>query len=324
MKSNGSWTRTWTWTRIWILLGIGATSAWGQADSTQWDWGDFGGIITLDSVTVQASRRGFDVADFVQFVQEDQSFYRAFRNLRFQTYRAENAIAMYDKRNHKKATYRNVIRQLSEGRCRTMEVLEESVTGNFYKRKKRYRYYTATLFDRLFFTWEKVCEEQQEELETDAKAKGMEKHIRELKKLIFQPGTKADVPLIGNKTEIFSPKMRPYYDFSIQRKSHQNGRDCYVFTATVKEAYQTHKQDKTVIKFLETYFDKDSFQVLARNYRLAYRGSLFDFDVKMEIELEQRGDTYLPRLIRYDGFWDVPGKKPEISRFKARFDHSAQ
>ncbi len=310
--------------KAWISLVLGWVLAlpmtWAQSDSTQWNWDDFGGIINLDSITVQASRKGFDVADFVQLVQEDKSFYQAFRNLRFQSYQADNDIAMYDKRGEQKAHYQSKIKQKSEGLCRSMEVMEEQVEGNFFKKKRKYRYYTAKLFDRLFFTWQRVCESGEAQAE-NTKARGMEKHIRELKKLIFQPGNKADIPLIGNKTAIFDPKMMQYYDFSIKSKTLVDGRDCYVFTAQVKEAYQVKKKDKTVIKFLETYFDKKDFQVLARSYQLVYRGSLFDFDVKMDIELEQNQGEYLPRKISYDGFWDVPGKKPEISRFSAQFYH---
>ena len=147
----------------------------------------------------------------------------------------------------------------------------------------------------------------------------MDKHVRELKKLIFQPGSKAEIPIIGNRTEIFDPKLMPYYDFTITSRDYKNGQSCYVFTATVKEEYQKRKQDKTIIKFLETYFEKGTLQVIARNYQLTYKGPLIDFDVKMKIELRRLSEGYTPAYIQYEGAWDVPGKKPEICRFTARF-----
>ena len=301
-----------------LALTFAGLSARAQSDSTLYNFGDFGGIIYLDSLVVTASRQGFDVPDFIRMVREDQTFYQAFRNLRFLSYSSENSIELYDKKDRPKASFQSTIRQQAEGLCRSMEVREEQTTGNFYKRKKKYRYYTAKLYDRLFFTHQPTCEKSRESRE-DPGAKGMDKHVRELKKLIFRPGSKADVPLIGNRTAIFDPAMSPYYDFRIQSRAYKGGIDCYVFTAEVKEEFQIRKKGKTVIKFLETYFDKNTFQVIARNYRLAYRGTLFDFDVQMEIELRQLGGQYAPEYIRYDGFWNIPGRKPEIAQFDIRF-----
>ncbi|MEM6700978.1 MAG: hypothetical protein AAF599_21430, partial [Bacteroidota bacterium] len=47
-------------------------------------------VIHLDSFVVTATRSGFEVADFVEMVQEDESFYQAFRNLRFLSYQSDN------------------------------------------------------------------------------------------------------------------------------------------------------------------------------------------------------------------------------------------
>ena len=71
-----------------------------------------------------------------------------------------------------------------------------------------------------------------------------------------------------------------------------------------------------------TYFDKETFQVVARRYRLQYSGLAFDFDVEMEIELQQverNGQPeYLPRYISYNGWWDIPFQKPERGRFELK------
>jgi len=174
------------------------------------------------------------------------------------------------------------------------------------------------MFDQLFFTHGKVCRSQQT-TKAPPPRKGMGKHISELKKLIFSPGEKADVPIIGKKTEIFSKKMAKYYDYSITSSNYKNLVDCYVFSAVVKPEYQNRKEDKTVIKSLHTYFEKSNFQVIARAYQLKYYGALFDFDIRMKIELKKVGDAYVPEYLEYDGFWNVPMKKREISKFNARF-----
>jgi len=291
-----------------ILLLI-TTFTFGQNDSI-----DFSLYrIDLDSLVVTATRSGFSVEDFVDMVQKDESFHEAFHNIRTLSYSSENEIKMYDKKQREKATYHSITQQNSDGDCRTMETFNELVSGNFYKRKKNIRYYTAKMYDRIFFTHGKICETERKK---SSNPKGMEKNIAELKKLIFSPGKKTDVPIIGKKTAIFDKEMLPYYNMSISSKKYQSSIDCYVFTAVVKPEI---KKGKTIIKFLETYFDKTTFQVIARNYHLKYSGSLFDFDVKMDIKLKKLGQKYLPEFIKYDGNWDVPAKKRETSKFTIRF-----
>ncbi len=287
-------------------------------DTSHSNFYDFGGVILMDSIVVSASKTGFNVADFIDIVRKDESFYQAFRNIRTLSYSAHNKIQMYTKKQRLKAYYENSIKQHSNGTCRSMRILSDTVSGNFYKRKGRLRYYTSKLFDQLFFTKDTICEHHTS-IKQQVPKKGMRKHIHELKKLIFTPGEQADVPMIGKKTAIFSEKMAKYYDYTIRSEWYKDKVDCYVFSAVVKPEFQTRKADKTVIKSLHTYFDKENFQVIARSYQLKYYGALFDFDVKMKIELEKLDDLYVPVYLEYDGFWDIPTKKPEISRFHARF-----
>lgn len=268
-------------------------------------------VVYLDSFVVTASRQGFDVEDFIKIVREDESFYQAFRNLRFLSYQSDNLIEVFDKNKVSIATYNGKTQQNATGRCRSMDILEEEISGNYYKRQRKPRYYTARMYERLFFTEGEECEDGQE---NDS---GMiEKRIDQLKRLIFQPGERVNVPLIGNKTAIFSSEMQPYYDYAITSKAYQDGVDCYVFSARVKP---NTKPDKTVIKYLETYFDKTTFQVVARKYHLMYFGAAFDFDVRMDMQLRKLGKLYIPQRLHYQGFWDIPAKKPERVEFKTRF-----
>ncbi len=134
--------------------------------------------------------------------------------------------------------------------------------------------------------------------------------------MIFQPGRKVEVPLIGKKTAIFDEDMLKYYDFSITSKIYQNKWDCYVFKAAAKPKYRS---GKTVIKYIETYFDKNNFQVVGRNYHLKYDG-LFDFDVKMKIELSKVKEKYVPTFIQYNGQWKIPTKRREVAKFTIHFE----
>ncbi len=275
--------------------------------------------LTLDEFVVKDTR--LNLKNFIKKIQTDETFYRAFKNLRKHTYQAENSITLYDKKKNVRAGYESLILQHSDGSCRTMDVQKESVTGSFFEKNSRKpRFYTAELFDRLFLTHGKVCEGTSED---DADSLSLQKaddktsgHINDLKKLIFKPGERVNVPFIGKKMEIFSEKMQPYYDYSFLSGRYKDSVDCYIFTVRAKPGMG---EKETVVKFMETYFDKVDFQVLGRNYRLKYANWIFQFDVTMNIELGKLGKKYIPYFIHYDGYWDIPLKKPEIAVFYSKF-----
>lgn len=160
---------------------------------------DIAAIVNLDSFVVTATRQGFSVEDFVTMVQEDESFYKAFRQIRFLSYKSNNDIKMFDTKNKVKASYKNLIFQQSDGKCRTMDVLDESIEGNYFKSKNKHKYYTGKLHDRLFLTHGKQCENANVGINTIEGKGKIEKYVAELKKLIFSPGKEADIPLIGKK-----------------------------------------------------------------------------------------------------------------------------
>ena len=280
----------------------------------------FGGMINLDSITVTASRAGFNVADFVELVRNDKSFYQAFTNLRHHSYEFSNHIEILDKNNQITASYDSQARQNSDGDCRSMEEWDREVKGKFFKnkKKKKHKYYTAKLYDRLFFTKDTVCESVRVyEGDGDPRQEG---HIDKLKQLVFSPGEKINVPIIGKKMKIFEPDMAKYYDYEINSVTYKENQPAYVFSAKIKPDYQNYKEDKTVIKSLQTYFDKTSFQVLARDYRLQYSGMLFDFDVTMRIELKQVDGKYVPVFLSYDGDWKVAVKRRERVKFSMKVE----
>lgn len=276
--------------------------------------------VHLDSVVIIATRSGFNTEDFIRLVQTDESLYTAFRNLRTSSYAFETQMSFTDKREQIKATYHSTSKQISDGRCRSMEVLSEKSTGDFFKgRKQKHRYYTYELYDRVFLTHGIVCEETtQSGTNTQGTTEtALERQISELKKLIFRPGEKSNVPFIGQKTEIFSQDMIGHYDFTISSGEY-NGKATYIFTAQVKDIY-VERENKTVFKELITYFSKEDFQVVARRYTLSQSTIAFQFDVSIHVDLIRRGEKYFPAYVSYDGEWNIPTKKREIGSFAVRF-----
>ncbi len=188
----------------------------GQQDSLT----DISAFIYLDSFVVTASKAGFDKEDFIKLVRTDESFLEAFHNLRFISYRSEDHFQFFNKKGKQKASYTDTINQTVEGNCRTMDYVSVDHDGDYFKKAKtrKYNYFTSEMHDRLFYTHQKTCELKNIDLKR-ANSSRMEKYVFELKKLIFRPGEKADVPFIGDKTSIFEKPMMQYYDFKISSAS---------------------------------------------------------------------------------------------------------
>src|SRR5690606_21508081 len=91
-------------------------------------------------VVVNAKRIRFDVNSFIRRVEEDTTFYRAFKNLSLLGFTADNDIQVFDKKGKVKASLKSETRQTMNGRCRSMQVLQEKTTGDFYTSKGEYNY----------------------------------------------------------------------------------------------------------------------------------------------------------------------------------------
>ena len=142
-------------------------------------------MIQLTEVVV---RNKLDVASFIQRVKNDTTFYKAFRNLRVLSFTSLNDIRMQDKKAKVKASLQSKTRQHVSKGCRSMEVMNETVTGDFYEKDGSYNYYTAELYAGLFFTKGEICGESNivSGLQRDVRSKkGIEKHKEQLKMLFF-------------------------------------------------------------------------------------------------------------------------------------------
>ncbi|MBW7952060.1 MAG: hypothetical protein H3C56_05775, partial [Chitinophagaceae bacterium] len=211
---------------------------------------------TLTEVIV---RNNFDYAKLLQQIKEDTTFYKAFKNLRILGFTAFNDIKMLDKKGKIKASLYSKTKQLRANNCRTMQVLEENTTGDFYDENKNYNYTTANMYASLFFTNGTVCNETNivagNKIST-ANKKGMDKHKEQLKMLFFNPGEKIPgIPFIGNKLDLYDDAAHKLYDYKLDLQE-KDGRMFYVFTITTKEDLGAFKKDKVVIDEMTTWFDQ--------------------------------------------------------------------
>jgi hypothetical protein len=176
------------------------------------------------------------------------------------------------------------------------------------------------MYAGLFFAADTICGETNIVAGTsfDLRNKsGLEKHKEQLKMLFFNPGKKVPgIPFIGNKIALFDEDVAKYYDFSIDMAEFK-GENCYVFKSTPRTDLSSSEQDRIVINEMTTWFDVKDWQIVARNYDLSYSAGVYDFDVHIEVEMTRFGDLIVPKVLRYNGNWDVMFKKRERGVFTA-------
>ena len=270
--------------------------------------------ITLDEVVISAQAEGFDVDAFVRRVRTDSTFHKAFLNTRVHphTVRSEARVRRKDER--ESATLHRRARLMRDEGKATLLIDSTAESGRLRDRKGRFRYLTIEMYDDVFFPKGTFAADNTVAGRTLDVARGsrLEKYKGELKKFMFDPGTEiASVPFIGHKLALFSPEMAPHYDFRIWADA-RGGRACWVFSATAKPE---HRDGKTVIKTMDTWFDQETNDVLARTYRIAHKAVFLDFDITISVRNVRIGDALVPVRVSYDGDWNIPFEQRELVRF---------
>jgi hypothetical protein len=273
--------------------------------------------ITLDEVVIKAAGTGnFNTEDFIRKVQEDSSFYQAFKNLRLFNYNYSSHLIVRDKGGNEKAELIRNARQHVRGGMRWVDIESEKKKGRIQDRKGEFRYFTATMFHYIFYPDDTV------HIETGnngGKGTGrQQKFYQKLKYLMFNPGSSIDgVPFVGHRLAIFDEGLRPYYDYFISYGDCPSGGNCYIFTSKVKD--EAEEEKKPVIRELVSYFNEKTGDIMYRSYKMALNSMLYEFDVQMEVKLIQFENTTVPGEVFYKGFWNIPLKKPENVEFTIFF-----
>ncbi|MFN2456690.1 MAG: hypothetical protein ABR502_00675 [Chitinophagaceae bacterium] len=280
-------------------------------------------MVSLSEVVV---RSDLNVPKFLQRIKYDTTFYKAFRNLRVLGFTALNDIRMLDKKGRIKASLQSKTRQNISNGCRAMDVLEEKTSGDIYDRNKQWNYYTAQLYASLFFTLGRICGENNivKGMEISIRnKKGLDKHREQLKMMFFNPGKKiAGIPFMGDKLDIFDSDLAQYYAYSIDIADYEE-QQCYVFTIKKREGLTGSEKGNIVFDNITTWFNSKTMEIAGRNYDLSYNAGVYDFNVHMEVLMTKYGDFLVPKVLRYNGTWDVALKKRERGVFTATlFDYN--
>lgn len=300
---------------IWVVILLAVSYAYNsnaQSDSVDLRLERLLDIIELDSIVVKASASTLNVKDFIELCIYDTTFYQAFANLKNASFVGKHDVTFYNKRGKEKASYSSNTIQHYSPNLRTMEFFDESYSKKYKKRNGKFRYFTGRMYEHLFLVREAEKYHYEERLTIQPNRKGIAKYTQELKKLVFMPGVRADIPLINDEMEIFSEHMQKYYYYRIDSEQIE-GVDCYVFKVQLKPHYN-HLMTRVIVRDMQTYFEKGNLQILARKYHLKSSATIYSFDVRCFAKLTKQAGKYYPSYLEYDGRWDVPLYKPEIAK----------
>jgi hypothetical protein len=199
-------------------------------------------------------RNHFDYKDILNRIKQDTSFYKAFKTLRTIGYSSYNYIQMMDENNKLQASLNSKTRQNKIGGCRTMDVLEEKITGNLRNSKGEYNYTTPALYASLFFTKGSICGETNIVSGKNRKitGSGIDKAKEQLKMLFFNPGKKIPgIPLVGNKLDLYDASAHELYDYKLDYVDY-HGQLVYVFDVQPKADLGFFAKDRVVVDQMTT------------------------------------------------------------------------
>nr|WP_294896492.1 hypothetical protein [uncultured Pedobacter sp.] len=261
---------------------------------------------------VKVGKAGLDIEDFIHEIVTDTSFYEAFRLMPNYRYTAENKLYTYNKKDKVTGSLYRKLEHFPTGNH--LKIIEENTKGDLFKRNGKYNLTTVELFDYLFMNSYKAG---YSDVRTESGDDSKDNWYKEkLKILIFSPGRPVKgVPLISNKTEIFTANMRQYYNYAFAKGMYLDSIPVYRFKVTVKPDLGSWTEDGIMIKELTTIFDQRNFQILGRYIDLKLDNFAFDFNVQMNIEMSYFNNVLLPTKVSYQGNWNIPFKKDERASF---------
>ena len=113
---------------------------------------EYNGIM-LSPVLIADMENGFDVDKFINHIQKDSTFYKAFKSLSLISLTQYNDIAFYDKKGNKEAYYNSISLQKKQGDCRKIRILNQKHSPNYFDKNGDPNFVTAEFYHKLFFVY---------------------------------------------------------------------------------------------------------------------------------------------------------------------------
>ncbi len=278
-------------------------------------------VIQLDDVIISEDNNGFSVEDFIYYVKNDTTFYKGFKHLRYYQHKYSSSLNIYNKKNKKIGVLNKHGTHFSDGE--NAYVVDDSlyIEGKIFKRNGTHKYYTTEAFDEVFFPYDSI--NVSKDINKN-KNKEESQNVRDAKTIGFSIGTDNVEQSKGGakkKLAIFDIDMQKYYDYIISDTVY-NDIACYVFTVRVKENLEKKQIEKALIRKVLSYFDKENFNVIYREYKFVYDNWFINLNMDVIVHLDYVGGIHVPTKILYDGFWKVLFFKKERADFNLKlFDY---
>jgi hypothetical protein len=274
-------------------------------------------VIFLNDVVISEENNGFSVEDFVKYVKQDTTFYMGFKHLRFYSHNYASELNIFDKKGKTIGTLKKVGVHYSDGN--KAWIVNDTIidNGKIFKRNGNYKFYTPEAFDEVFFPSDSIDVSLRI---SEDKNKDDSQNMRDAKTIGFSIGTdgvEQSKGGVSKKLAIFDIQMQQYYDYIIGETTY-NEKECYIFTIKVKEGLSVKDKKKALIRKIVSFFDKENFKVIYREYKFVYSNWFLDLDIDITVNMNYVNGINIPTDIYYKGFWDVIFFKPERAEFRLK------
>ena len=272
-------------------------------------------VIVLDDVVISEEKNGFSVNDFISYVKNDTTFYKAFKHLRFFQHNFKSELNIFNKKNENIASLVKEGIHYSDNKRAYISYDTLLHTGRMFKRNGNYRFYTPKAFDEVFFpsdTFEVFLNIRKEKNSSEES-----QNMRDAKTIGFSIGNdnvEQSKGGVKKKLAIFNIEMQQYYDYVISDTLYNN-YPCYVFSVNVKETISAKMKEKALIRKIVSFFDKKNLNVIFREYIFKYKNWFIDLDINVVVHMDYVNSFHLPIKVEYRGFWDVIFFKTEKAEF---------
>tara|TARA_B100000927_G_scaffold290758_1_gene290484 strand:+ start:4751 stop:5662 length:912 start_codon:yes stop_codon:yes gene_type:complete len=274
-------------------------------------------VILLDDIVISEENNGFSVNDFIEYVKADTTFYMGFKHLRYYSHYFDSELLVNNSHGTIIGSINKKGKHHSNGK-RAWITYDTIITrGKILKRNGDYKYYTLEAFDEVFFPKDSISVGL---IISDVRSKQESQNMRDAKTIGFFIGTdniERSNGGLSKKLAIFDTDMQKYYDYVIGETIYNN-RDCYTFTIKVKDNLSRTSIDKTLVRNITSYFDKQNFNVIYRNYKFIYNSLPLKLDMNIVVEMDYINNKHLPLEIYYKGYWNVLFLKPEYAEFRLK------